>query len=609
MPLKKEQGKIRIKRSSVTGVEPTLGPSSDHTDGTWSGTDCYAGEFFLNKIDEKLWIMLDDGPRRIGMNLLDDEDTFCWVRDGEDIRTVENEFTSPVIYPNILPSADDQQDIGSSDYRWKDIYLGSMINFATDVDFTYGGTNDNIITVDQTGILLESTKTIRSSGSKAYLSLEDASVDLRLDGSGFPAPANDLYMASSYTQLRFIPGSGFASNVLLENGTFTLNNDYTLSKASISGSTTNIRTRFNESVLKLANNEIELTTDDGNYAEGFLYLSNSSVQLGFRNTYLNLDDNDPDFTSSSGFNFYAAYSGDTRNNHVTFSNSGITQMLSNNSLGVQSNFHIIPYVGVSSIILGKYNQEQLQLFDNSALAVTNVGIDKGISMLSTNGSTVDDAVVNSVILGGTGLYATSDDTAYVNQLGYGTNGTDETLVSFTTPTGSNSILFPDASGTLALLSDITPVNNILVDFYTTEGNSTTTATDAYSYTLPANTLANNGDKLIGSFGGNINNITSMDMEIQYLFDGNIIFDTALVQGTTAFEIDFMIIRVSSTVFRYTFNYQSGYVQYNILATGSASALDFTTTNIMKFIIQATGVTAATNDITMELGTIEFKPAA
>jgi len=46
--------KIVIKRSSTALEVPTVAPSDNHTDSTWSKTDIYSGEFFLNENDKKL---------------------------------------------------------------------------------------------------------------------------------------------------------------------------------------------------------------------------------------------------------------------------------------------------------------------------------------------------------------------------------------------------------------------------------------------------------------------------------------------------------------------------------------------------------------------------
>lgn len=56
MSLKIQSSKHRIKRSNVGGQIPTYGPSTDHTDGTWTSLDIYTGEFFYNQVDKKLWI-------------------------------------------------------------------------------------------------------------------------------------------------------------------------------------------------------------------------------------------------------------------------------------------------------------------------------------------------------------------------------------------------------------------------------------------------------------------------------------------------------------------------------------------------------------------------
>ena len=51
--------KIVIKRSGTALEVPTVAPTGDHTDGSWSKTDIYAGEFYLNEPDCKLYINVD----------------------------------------------------------------------------------------------------------------------------------------------------------------------------------------------------------------------------------------------------------------------------------------------------------------------------------------------------------------------------------------------------------------------------------------------------------------------------------------------------------------------------------------------------------------------
>lgn len=56
MSINRIDARARIKRSILTGVEPTIPVSSDFTDGTWLNTDTRPGEFFVNLEDRKLWI-------------------------------------------------------------------------------------------------------------------------------------------------------------------------------------------------------------------------------------------------------------------------------------------------------------------------------------------------------------------------------------------------------------------------------------------------------------------------------------------------------------------------------------------------------------------------
>jgi hypothetical protein len=57
--------RIRIKRSTLTGEEPTIPGTADHLDGTWLATDIYIGEIFLNQADNKAWIRTDSGVERL----------------------------------------------------------------------------------------------------------------------------------------------------------------------------------------------------------------------------------------------------------------------------------------------------------------------------------------------------------------------------------------------------------------------------------------------------------------------------------------------------------------------------------------------------------------
>ncbi len=60
-----QDSRMRDKRTSTAGTEPTAPASTDHTDGTWIATDIYIGETYLNANDDTYYIRTDNGIRQI----------------------------------------------------------------------------------------------------------------------------------------------------------------------------------------------------------------------------------------------------------------------------------------------------------------------------------------------------------------------------------------------------------------------------------------------------------------------------------------------------------------------------------------------------------------
>ena len=56
-----EYWRIISKYSTISGATPSIPPSQDHTDGTWSPTDLYVGEFFVNVADDIVWVRTING--------------------------------------------------------------------------------------------------------------------------------------------------------------------------------------------------------------------------------------------------------------------------------------------------------------------------------------------------------------------------------------------------------------------------------------------------------------------------------------------------------------------------------------------------------------------
>jgi len=150
------------------------------------------------------------------------------------------------------------------------------------------------------------------------------------------------------------------------------------------------------------------------------------------------------------------------------------------------------------------------------------------------------------------------------------------------------------------------VPGVLKDFYTDASTSGTGETDLYSYTVPANTLINNGDKLI--FNITITSVISSATStyIKCYFGGDFI---TIVNGenfTYPNGILHIIIEIIKT----------GTSSLRIIgipnSIGITSTLDYENVTGVNFsisnIIKVTGQ-CATNSITARFGYIEYLPAA
>jgi hypothetical protein len=180
------------------------------------------------------------------------------------------------------------------------------------------------------------------------------------------------------------------------------------------------------------------------------------------------------------------------------------------------------------------------------------------------------------------------------------SGTYDTICKFTTGTGTIKALI-DNSGNIDIKGQYkihgTPM--ILKDFYTDASTSGTGETDLYSYTVPANTLANNGDKI--EFTIYIDVFSSGTPTTKLYFAGNAI-NLNTTESSTTYNFKITIIRTSSNHCRGMITGGTS-VAYQPIPIDLGS-LNWTTTNIIK-------ITGQVPDSYMAsfVGYIEFKPAA
>jgi len=170
-------------------------------------------------------------------------------------------------------------------------------------------------------------------------------------------------------------------------------------------------------------------------------------------------------------------------------------------------------------------------------------------------------------------------------------------------TGGLSTQFLKADGSVdaTVYASESRVPKQLKDFYTDAGNVGATLTDLYTFSVPANTLNADGDKLAFSFGGSYAN-TANSKTLSIRFGGSGFGLLATSQSGGGWSVTGHIIRTSATTYRITIVKADGSSSVTAL---TASTFNFTINN--SFVLDATG--GATSDITARNGYLEFKPAA
>lgn len=143
------------------------------------------------------------------------------------------------------------------------------------------------------------------------------------------------------------------------------------------------------------------------------------------------------------------------------------------------------------------------------------------------------------------------------------------------------------------------------------GNTTTTETDIFTYTIAAAKLAANGDQVETMWSGIFVSSGTATRQLRAYFGGTLILDTgALTVSLAASWVIFCtVMRVSATVIRYAVSMTTeGAALAAYTAVGEVTGLTLANTNVIKITGTAAGVGAATNDIVGKVGSVSFCPA-
>lgn len=146
--------------------------------------------------------------------------------------------------------------------------------------------------------------------------------------------------------------------------------------------------------------------------------------------------------------------------------------------------------------------------------------------------------------------------------------------------------------------------------YTTQGNTGTSETDLFSYTLPANRLGIDGRTVNFEIDGEVNDATAT-AQIKLHVAGNTTLNTGAVNISTApaaWRLKGYIIRTSSTTAHVTYELDClGLATQKFIGYSNLTSLDFTTTNIIKISAQAGGAGGGNSDITAHSWQLLYKP--
>lgn len=152
------------------------------------------------------------------------------------------------------------------------------------------------------------------------------------------------------------------------------------------------------------------------------------------------------------------------------------------------------------------------------------------------------------------------------------------------------------------------VGGSLFDYYTDVANSSTSETDLYTDTIPANTFTQNGDKLSAFYSVAFAGSATATSELRFYFGGNLYFDSGALPVVTACQGTMWVemiksgnnvrITVVCDIPSLTIQNRSSY--------NETSGVTLTNNNVMKITGQSAGTGAGSNKLTAKHGYIEYK---
>lgn len=370
---------------------------------------------------------------------------------------------------------------------------------------------------------------------------------------------------------------------------------------SVNAVNTGLATKVGASFLSA--NQIPKMTGSNSMANGRLYDSSSGL-------FVNITGDETG--AVNGYGFYSQGSGgltsytsaSVERTSFTIKNSVTSGPGSGNTIaeiGSTGTNFILKTNGTTAITIAN---NQNATFSGNIYApnlttgtVTSVAAGNGLNFTTITGSgPVTLGTPSSITSSSTNSVTTNSHTHAITSLPSATTATTQTA-------GDNSTKIATTAYVDGAI--VAKTNRILKDWYANANNVSTTETDLYDYTVPANTLVNNGDKLSFNISGIYGNTTNAKA-LKFYFGT---YSASFGNTTTAngsWNMTGTIIKTGATTYRVNVFVKTNTSTTSTTFTSSAGTVtNYTGTNIFK--IAGTGEASA--DITAQMGYLEFKPAA
>lgn len=249
-------------------------------------------------------------------------------------------------------------------------------------------------------------------------------------------------------------------------------------------------------------------------------------------------------------------------------------------------------LGVATIQPNAVTYSKINSADKKDLVVTNSTVQAALN--ASSGYTLGVKTGISDLLAGQIYAGLSDDGNYYN------------YICVVDGTAYRSI-----ASQPQVISTVEEISQELQQFFTDAGNTGTSETDIFSYTIPASgtigNLSQNGQAIKIEYAGLTVSSATATRQLKLKFGGTTVFDSTAL--TTATGVNWVIratcIRVSASVVRCYGTITWGTVAIAPFYT-EVTGLTLSSTNILVLTGQAASTGAATNDIVGKAGTITFK---